>query len=92
MAQFDAYFPRSNRRVLFEQEFLENIKATGFDAGKGKKKYWRGALWETLAILESQKLRVRMNKMIKNITIQERKSYHLLLEFAVHEAYVLAIK
>jgi len=68
---------------------MENLKATGFRKGSGRKEYWEGALLETLSLLESDRMRIRMNKMIKSTPVQSERDYRLLLEFAVHEAYVL---
>jgi hypothetical protein len=69
---------------------MENLAAVGFHKGAGRKEYWRGALQMTLSLLESDKLRIRMNKMIKIAPIQSKHDYQLLLEFAVHEAYGIA--
>ena len=91
VAQFDAYFPRSKRHELFEREYLENLAATGFRTGAGRKEYWEGALQMTLSLLESDTMRIRVNKMIKSVPIQSEHDHRLLLEFAVHEAYVLVM-
>ena len=91
VAQFDAVFPKSKRRQIFEKEFNQNLKPTGFDKlGTGKKKYWKGARLETLQILESQAIRIRANKIIKTNPIQGNKDYQVLLVFLVHEAYHLS--
>ena len=88
VAQFDAIFPQSKRRDLFEQEFLSNLKPTGFDkVGSGQKKYWIGAKLQTLQMLESQTMRVQANKYIKNNPIRGDKCYQILMEFLLHEAY-----
>ncbi len=87
VAQFDALFPRTRRRDLFEAEFLSNIAATGPEKGCGRREFWEGARIETLQMLESQEIRVQMNKIIKSMPIQSDKEYRLLVEFAVHEAY-----
>ena len=86
--QYDALFPRSHRREVFEREFLSNLQRQGFREGVGRQEYWEGALQMTLNMLESQTMRVRMNRMIKNNPVQGERDYRLLLEYAVHEAYV----
>ena len=91
IAQFDAYFPRSRRRQLFEQEYLGNLKATGFEKGSGRKKYWKGAFLLTMSLLESDRLRIRVNKMIRSTDIQCDRDYQHLLDFTVHEAYLMAM-
>ena len=89
VAQYDAVFPRSKRRVIFEREFLENIKPTGSDKqGSGKKLYWRGARLSTLQILESQRLKVGANNMIRSHPVRTEKDYSAILEFLLHEAYL----
>ena len=91
VAQYDAIFPRSKRREIFEEEFLANIKPTGFDkTGTGRKCYWRGALLGTLQMLESQSIKVRANRMIKMHPVRSQKDYRAVLEFLVHEAYLFA--
>ncbi len=87
VAQFDALFPKSSRRELFEKEYLENLEATGFDKGTGKKKYWKGARLETLQMTESQAIRVKLNRMLKEMSIQGEREYQVLVEYVVHEAY-----
>ncbi len=88
VAQFDAYFLRSSRRELFEREYLENLAATGFRKGSGRKEFWEGARIETLQKIESQQIRTRINKLLKTMTIQSDREYQLLCEFILHEAYV----
>ena len=90
VAQFEAFFPRRGRREMFEQEFMENLAATGFDTGRGKKKYWKGARLETLQMIESQQIRITANKMIKNLEIISDSNYRALLEYILHEAYIKA--
>ena len=88
VTQFDAIFPQSKRRSIFEEEFLGNIKPTGFDkVGTGKKKYWSGSRLEVLQMLESQVIKVRFNKMIKTMPIRGDRDYRVLLEFIMGEAY-----
>ena len=89
--QYDALFPRSHRRELFEREFMNNLQRQGTRDGIGRKDYWEGALLPTLNMLQSQTIRVRMNKMIKEIPVQGDRDYQLLLEYAVHEAYVFVM-
>jgi hypothetical protein len=88
VAQFDALFPRSRRRELFEREYMENLAATGFKKGTGRKEFWEGARVETMQKIESQQIRVRVNRLLKTMTIQSEKEYQLLCEFILHEAYV----
>ena len=87
VAQFDAYFPRSRRHDIFEKEFMNNLSATGFSEGTGKLKYWEGARIETLQMAESQAIRVKINRLLKEMPVQGEKDYRLLVEFIVHEAY-----
>ena len=87
VAQFDAYFPRSRRRDIFEREFMDNLSATGFSGGTGKRKYWKGARLETLQMTESQAIRVKFNRLLKEMPIQGERDYQLLVELVVHEAY-----
>ena len=87
VAQFDAYFPRSRRRDIFEKEFMGNLSATGFSKGTGKRKYWKGARLETLQMTESQAIRVKFNRLLKEMPIQGERDYQLLVELIVHEAY-----
>jgi len=90
VTQFDAIFPRSKRRDIFEKEFLSHLKPTGFDkVGTGKKIYWSGARLETLQMLESQALKVRFGKLLKIMPICGEKEYKVILEFTVSEAYRL---
>jgi len=89
VAQFDAYFPRSRRRELFENEFMNNVASIGITKGVGRKEYWEGGLQVTLSYTESQQLKVRINKMIKSTAIQGELDYILILRFIVHEAYVM---
>ena len=91
VAQFDALFPKSSRRELFEQEYVNNLEATGFDKGTGKKKYWKGARVETLQMIESQIIKVRINKLLKEMMIEGDREYKSLIEFVVHEAYVYIV-
>ena len=80
VAQFDAVFPRSQRRGIFDEEFCSNLKPIGMsEKGCGKKKYWSGARLETLQMLESQIIRVRANKIIKADSIRGDKDYRILL-------------
>ena len=67
---------------------MNNLQRQGFRKGVGKQEYWEGALQMTLNMLESQTMSVRMNRMIKNNPVQGERDYRLLLEYAVHEAYV----
>jgi len=90
VAQYDAVFPRSGRRELFEAEFLSNIKSTGFTKGCGKRLYWHGARVEVLQELESDGIRIRFNKILKTMPLYGEQDYKLLLEFILHEAYVRA--
>jgi predicted RNA-binding Zn-ribbon protein involved in translation (DUF1610 family) len=87
--QFDAVFPPSTRNIIFENEFLSNIKPTGFQTGCGRKEYWMGAKFKVLHCLESRAIRIRFNKMIKTTTIHGESDYRLLLRFIVDEAYVM---
>lgn len=88
VTKFDAVFPQSQRRQIFEREFLANIKPSGFDKeGTGRKLYWQGARLETLQMIESQAIKVRINQMLKEMPIRSDKEYHLLLEFTLSEAY-----
>lgn len=92
VAQFDAIFPQRKRRDIFEEEFLANLKPTGFDkAGTGKKTYWSGARLETLQMMESQVIKVRFNKQIKTIPIRGDLDYRVLLKFIMGEAYSLVV-
>ena len=90
VGQLDAYFPQSTRRDTFEKEFMGNLQRQGFKEGVGRREYWEGALQITLNMLESQTMSVKMNKMIKQHPIQNERDYQLLLQYAVHEAYVRA--
>ena len=85
---FDAVFPRSQRHRIFDEEFMSNLKPTGFQEGCGRQSYWVGARFLVLNQLESQAIKVRFNKIMKTITIQGEREYRLLLEFIVDEAYV----
>ena len=88
VSQYDSVFPQSKRRSIFEEEFLCNIKPTGFDkVGTGRKKYWSGSKLEVLQMLESQAIRVRFNKLLKTTTIRGDRDYRVLLEFIMNEAY-----
>ncbi len=87
--QFDAVFPPSTRNIIFENEFLSNIKPTGFQEGCGRKEYWMGARFKVLHCLESRAIRIRFNKMLKTITVYGESDYRLLLRFIVDEAYVM---
>jgi hypothetical protein len=87
VAQFDAIFPRSRRRELFEKEYMENLAATGFDKGTGKKKYWKGARLETLQMIESQPISIKINRLLKEMMICGDKEYRVVVELVVHEAY-----
>ena len=87
--QFDAIFPRSRRNKIFDDEFLSNIKPTGFQEGCGRKEYWMGARFKVLHCMESRAIRIRFNKMIKTIAIQGESDYRLLLQFIINEAYVM---
>ena len=91
VAQFDAYFPRSKRRFLFEQEYLHNLQRQGFKEGTGRKEFWEGALQMTLTMIESQIIKVRINRMLKTMQINCEREYQLLVEFIVHDAYVRVI-
>ncbi len=88
VGQFDALFPRSRRRDIFEREFLSNIKPAGFEKGSGKQQYWSGARLETLQMLESSTIRIRFKKMLKQHPLFGESDYKLMLEFILHEAYV----
>ena len=91
VTQFDAIFPQSKRRDIFEEEFLSHLKPTGFDKiGSGKKIYWAGARLETLQMLESHALKVHFGKLLKIMPICSEKEYKIILEFTVSEAYRLA--
>ena len=87
--QFDSIFPRSTRSKTFDDEFLSNIKPTGFQKGCGRKEYWMGARFKVMNYLESNALRIRFNKMIKTTTVHGESDYRLLLRFIVDEAYVM---
>lgn len=91
VCNFDALFPRSYRRELFEREFLENLSATGFEKGSGKKKYWAPALAATLAMIESHRMQVRWNRTFRNTVIHSDREYQVLVEWVVHEAYLMAM-
>ena len=90
VAQFEAFFPRSSRRELFQKEYFNNLEATGFDKGTGKRKYWKGARLETLQMTESQAIRVKLNRVLKSMTIQGEREYKVMVEYVVHEAYGMA--
>jgi len=88
VAQYDAVFPQSMRRTIFDEEFCNNLKPTGFDkVGTGRKKYWHGERLGTLQMLESQAIKIWADKKIKADPIRGDKGYKVLLEFLVHEAY-----
>jgi len=88
VAQYDAVFPESTRRAIFDEEFCNNLKPTGLsEKGSGKKKYWKWARLETLQMLESQTIKIRANKIIKASPIRSDREYKVLVEFLVHEAY-----
>jgi len=87
VAQFDALFPRSKRRELFEREFMNNLKTTGHNEGCGRKEFWLGARVETLQMTESQMIKVKINKLLKTMQIQSQREYALLLELVIHEGY-----
>ncbi len=91
VAQFDVYFPRSRRRELFEKEYLENLAAVGRTKATGRKEFWEGGLQITMSHIESQQMKVRINKMIQSTKVQGELDYSLLLRFIVHEAYVMAM-
>jgi len=91
VAQFDALFPRSTRRELFEKDYLDNLAATGFNKGTGRKEFWEGARIETLQQIESQQIRTRINRLLKTMTVQSDREYQLLCEFVLHEAYLLVM-
>jgi len=91
VSQFDAFFPRSTRRWLFEREFMDNLATTGFNKGSGRQAFWEGARLETLEMIESQYIKVKINKILKIMTIQGDREYKGLLEFIIHEAYVRVI-
>ncbi len=87
VAQFDAIFPKSKRRWIFEEEFLSNLKTIGFKEGCGRQVYWSGAMIETLQMLESNTIKIRFNRLLKTMPIQGDKDYRVLLEFIIGEAY-----
>ena len=88
VAQYDAIFPRSKRRAIFEKELLENIKPTTFgEVGTGRQCYHLGAILKTLQMLESRMIRLWVNKMIKASPIKSEQDYRVMLEFLVHQAY-----
>lgn len=89
--QYDALFPRSRRREMFEREFMNNLQRHAFKEGTGRKEYWENALPLTLMMLESQTMRVRMNRIIKQSPVRGELDYRLLLKFAVREAYMLVM-
>jgi len=89
VAKFDAIFPKSKRRTLFEQEFLSHLKPSGLlQKGCGQKKYWEGALIETLSMIESDTIRIWANRMIKSSPVTSDREYRVLFEFVLFEAYV----
>lgn len=88
--QFGAVFPRSRRREMFEKEFMSNLQRQGNYEGCGRKMYWRDAIMDTLQMLESNQIKIRTNKMLKGMNgIYGEKDIQLLIEFVVHEAYLL---
>ena len=88
---FDAIFPRSKRHLIFDDEFMSNLKPTGFQKGCGRKQYWIGARFLLLNQMESQAIKVRFKKLIKNLPIQSERDYRLVLEFIMDEAYLHCI-
>ena len=76
---------------MFEREFMNNLQRHAFKEGTGRKEYWENALPLTLMMLESQTMRVRMNRIIKQSPVRGELDYRLLLKFAVREAYMLVM-
>jgi len=90
VARFDAYFPRSTRRLIFEKEYLSNLQRQGFREGVGRQEYWEGALQATLNMIESQRMKVLIGKMLKAHPIECDRDYRLMVQYIVHEAYLIA--
>ena len=85
--QYGAIFPASKRRWIFEDEFTTNLKPTGFKRGCGRKTYWEGARLGTLQMLESHKMKVWIDRLLKNFPIQGEREYRGLIEILLNEAY-----
>ena len=88
---FDAIFPRSKRHLIFDNEFMANLKPTGFQKGCGRRQYWEGVRFQLLNQMESQAVKVRFKKLIRNLPIRSERDYRLILEFIMNEAYVYCI-